>query len=42
MPVIKRQNSVQAALLRGNHEDRLSGVIVAITHTFDLAHPFEW
>jgi hypothetical protein len=40
--VIDRQNSVQASLLRGNHEDRLSGVLVGITHTFDLAHPFEW
>jgi hypothetical protein len=40
--VLNRQNSIQASLLRGNHEDRVSGVIVAITHTFDLAHPFEW
>jgi hypothetical protein len=40
--VLNRQNSIQASLLRGNHEDRLSGVIVAITHTFDLAHPFAW
>jgi hypothetical protein len=40
--VLNRQNSVQASLLRGNREDRVSGVIVAITHTFDFAHPFEW
>jgi hypothetical protein len=40
--VIDRQNSVQASLLRGNTEDRLSGVLVGLTHTFDLAHPFEW
>jgi len=40
--VINRQNSIQASLLRGNDEDRLSGVLVAITHTFDLEHPFEW
>jgi len=40
--VIDRQNSVQASLLRGNTEDRLSGVLVGLTHTFDLAHPFAW
>jgi hypothetical protein len=40
--IIDHQNSVQAAFLRGNHQDRLSGLIVAITHTFDLANPFEW
>ena len=40
--VIDRQNSVQASLLRGNGEDRLSGVLVGITHTFDLAHPLQW
>ena len=40
--IINRQNSIQASLLRGNSEDRLSGALVAITHTFDLAHPFEW
>src|SRR5437867_2826897 len=40
--VIDRQNSVQASLLRGNGQDRLSGLLVGITHTFDLAHPFEW
>ena len=40
--VISRQNSIQASLLRGNHEDRLSGVLVGLTHTFDLSHPFEW
>lgn len=40
--VINRQNSIQASVLRGNDEDRVSGLIVAITHIFDLAHPFEW
>jgi len=40
--VIDRQNSVQASLLRGNTEDRVSGVLVGLTHTFDLTHPFEW
>src|SRR2546428_14158645 len=40
--VIDRQNSVQASLLRGNGEDRLSGVLIGITHTFDLAHPLAW
>ena len=40
--VIDRQNSVQASLLRGNREDRVSGVLIGITHTFDLAHPLAW
>jgi len=40
--VINRQNSVQAALLRGNDQDRLSGLLVVLTHTFDLTNPFEW
>jgi hypothetical protein len=40
--VIGQHDSVQAALLRGNDQDRASGVLIAITHTFDLAHPFEW
>jgi hypothetical protein len=26
----------------GTRRIRVSGVIVAITHTFDFAHPFEW
>src|SRR3989454_10148398 len=40
--VIDRQNSVQVSLLHGNTADRVSGVLVGLTHTFDLAHPFEW
>ncbi|TMB11829.1 MAG: YjbH domain-containing protein [Deltaproteobacteria bacterium] len=40
--VIDRQNSIQASVLRGNVEDRVSGLLVGITHTFDLARPFEW
>jgi len=40
--VIDRLNSVQVSLLRGNTADRVSGVILQITHTFDLAHPLEW
>jgi hypothetical protein len=40
--VLGLHDSVQAALLRANAEDRLSGVVVQITHTFDLAHPLEW
>ncbi len=40
--VINRHDSIQASLLRGNVEDRLSGVLLAITHTFDLEHPLEW
>ncbi len=40
--IINRQNSVQASLLRVNNEDRLSGVLVGITHTFDLTDPFQW
>jgi len=40
--VIDQHLSFQASLLRQNNEDRVSGVLVNITHTFDLAHPFEW
>lgn len=40
--VIDQHLSIQASLLRNNDEDRLSGVLVNITHTFDLAHPLEW
>ena len=40
--VIDQHLSIQASLLRNNDEDRLSGVLVNINHTFDLAHPFEW
>ena len=40
--VLNQHNSIQACLLRRNDEDRLSGVLVQITHTFDLTHPLEW
>ena len=40
--ILTRQSSIQVALLRGNTEDRLSGILVALTHTFDFEHPFEW
>src|SRR5579871_3916145 len=40
--VLGQHDSVQASLLRANGQDRLSGVLVAVTHTFDLAHPLEW
>ena len=40
--VIDPHLSIQASLLRDNDEDRLSGILVNINHTFDLAHPFEW
>jgi exopolysaccharide biosynthesis protein YbjH len=32
--VIDRENSIAAAALRGNREDRLSGVLLNFTHTF--------
>ena len=32
--VIDRENSIVAAALRGNHEDRVSGILVQFTHTF--------
>ncbi len=40
--VLNQHDSVQASMLRGNDRDRPSGVLVAVTHTFDLARPFEW
>jgi len=40
--IINRQNSVQASLLRANNQDRVTGILLAITHTFDFDHPFEW
>jgi hypothetical protein len=40
--VIDQHISIQAALLRGNDQDRLSGAILQATYTFDLAHPLEW
>jgi hypothetical protein len=40
--VFNQHTSIQAALLRGNDQDRLSGVLVGITHTFDVTRPFEW
>jgi hypothetical protein len=40
--VIDQHLSIQAALLRGNDQDRLSGLLLNVTHTFNPAHPFEW
>jgi hypothetical protein len=40
--VIDQHLSIQAALLRGNDQDRLSGLLLNVTHTFDPAHPLEW
>ena len=40
--VLSQHNSIQAALLRGNDQDRLSGMLLEITHTLDWAHPFSW
>ena len=40
--VIDQHLSIQAALLRGNNQDRLSGLLLNVTHTFDPAHPLEW
>jgi hypothetical protein len=40
--VLGQHDSIQASLLRANDEDRLTGVLVNVTHTFDLAHPLEW
>lgn len=40
--VINQHDSVTAALLRGNNQDRLSGVLLQLTHTFDVTSPFEW
>jgi hypothetical protein len=40
--VLSQHNSIQASVLRGNNQDRLSGALLAITHTFEWAHPFRW
>jgi hypothetical protein len=40
--VIDQHLSIQAALLRANDQDRLSGLLLNVTHTFDPAHPLEW
>jgi Exopolysaccharide biosynthesis protein YbjH len=40
--VINQHNSLQAALLRGNDQDRLSGLIIEITHTLDFDDPRAW
>jgi hypothetical protein len=40
--VINQHNSIQASLLRGNDQDRLSGLIIAITHTLDFDDPRAW
>ncbi len=40
--VINQHDSITAALLRANDQDRLSGVLLQLTHTFDVTSPFEW
>jgi hypothetical protein len=40
--VINQHDSVTAALLRGNNQNRLSGVLLQLTHTFDVTDPFAW
>jgi len=40
--VINQHDSVQAALLRRNDEDRLSGALLVITHTFSFDDPLVW
>jgi len=41
--VINQHDSIQAALLRGNSVDRVvSGILIQITHTFDLTNPLVW
>ena len=40
--VINQHDSVQVALLRENDQDRLSGVILQLNHTFDVLSPLEW
>jgi hypothetical protein len=39
--VVNQHLSFQASLLRGNDQDRLSGVIMNVTYTFDPVHP-QW
>ena len=40
--VINQHDSVTLALLRENDMNRLSGVILQLTHTFDVTDPFTW
>jgi hypothetical protein len=41
--VINQHDSVTLALLRENDLDRLfTGVILQLTHTFDVTDPFAW
>jgi hypothetical protein len=40
--VLTQHDSIQASFLKGNDEEEPNGVLVAITHTFDLAHPLAW
>ena len=40
--VINQHDSVTLALLRQNDMNRLSGVILQLTHTFDVTDPFTW
>ena len=40
--ILSVHTSIQVALLRENDQDRLTGLLLAVTHTFDLAHLLEW
>ena len=40
--ILSPHTNIQVALLRENDQDRLTGLLLAVTHTFDLDHPFEW
>jgi hypothetical protein len=40
--ILTVHTNLQVALLRENDQDRLTGLLLAVTHTFDLDHPFEW
>jgi len=40
--VVNQHLSMQASLLRGNDQDRLSGVIMNVTYTFAPRHPLDW
>jgi hypothetical protein len=40
--VINQHDSVTLALLRENDQNRLSGVLLQLTHTFDVTSPLEW
>ena len=40
--VFDQHNSIQAALLRRNNEDNLTGLIIQIAHTLDFDDPRAW